>query len=248
MLEMRNIAKIYRSELLETHALRAFSLEVARGEFVAITGPSGSGKTTFLNVTGLLETFESGQYRLDGEDVGQLDDDARSRVRNRKIGFIFQNFNLIPDLDVHDNVEVPLRYRRMPAAERRQRIDSALELVGLGSRRKHLPAQLSGGQQQRVAIARALAGDPALLLADEPTGNLDSLMARQVMDLLEQINGMGTTVIMVTHDPELARRAHRNVQVIDGQITDVKPYEPAHTPATIAPVAAAAAAPRSAWG
>ncbi len=247
MLEMRNIAKIYRSELLETHALRAFSLDVARGEFVAITGPSGSGKTTFLNVAGLLETFETGQYRLAGEDVGTLDDDARSRVRNHKIGFIFQNFNLIPDLDVHDNVEVPLRYRRMPAAERRQRIDSALELVGLASRRKHLPSQLSGGQQQRVAIARALAGDPALLLADEPTGNLDSLMARQVMDLLEQINGMGTTVVMVTHDPELARRAHRNVQVIDGQITDVKPYEPSHAPASIAPVATASAAPHSAW-
>ena len=146
-------------------------------------------------------------------------------MRNHKIGFIFQSFNLIPDLNVFDNVDVPLRYRRMPAAERRERITAALDLVGLASRMKHLPSQLSGGQQQRVAIARALAGDPALLLADEPTGNLDSLMARQVMDLLEQINGMGTTIVMVTHDPELARRAHRNVQVIDGQITDFKPYE-----------------------
>jgi putative ABC transport system ATP-binding protein len=226
MLEMSQITKVYRTDLLETHALREFGLTVERGEFVAVTGPSGSGKTTFLNVAGLLESFDSGSYALDGEDVGRLDDDSRSRMRNRKIGFIFQSFNLIPDLDVFDNVDVPLRYRRMPAAERRERITAALDVVGLTSRMKHIPSQLSGGQQQRVAIARALAGDPALLLADEPTGNLDSLMARQVMDLLEQINGMGTTIIMVTHDPELARRAHRNVQVIDGQITDFKPYEP----------------------
>jgi putative ABC transport system ATP-binding protein len=228
MLEMQNLSKVYRTELLETHALRDFSLKVEPGEFVAVTGPSGSGKTTFLNVTGLLETFETGTYRLDGDDVSRLDDDARSRVRNRKIGFIFQSFNLIPDLDVRDNVDVPLRYRRMAGAERKSRIDRALDLVGLASRSRHYPAQLSGGQQQRVAIARALAGDPAVLLADEPTGNLDSLMARQVLDLLEQINGLGTTIIMVTHDPELARRAHRNVQVIDGQITDFKPYEAPH--------------------
>jgi putative ABC transport system ATP-binding protein len=226
MLEMHDVTKAYRTDLLETHALRDFSLKVEKGEFVAVTGPSGSGKTTFLNVAGLLESFDSGSYRLDGDDVSRLDDDARSRVRNHKIGFIFQSFNLIPDLNVFDNVDVPLRYRRMPANDRRERINAALDVVGLGSRMKHLPSQLSGGQQQRVAIARALAGDPALLLADEPTGNLDSLMARQVMDLLEQINGMGTTIIMVTHDPELARRAHRNVQVIDGQITDYKPYEP----------------------
>ncbi|MFO1406514.1 MAG: ABC transporter ATP-binding protein [Steroidobacteraceae bacterium] len=226
MLEMRQVTKVYRTDLLETHALREFAMQVEKGEFVAVTGPSGSGKTTFLNVAGLLETFDTGSYVLDGEDVGGLDDDARSSVRNRKIGFIFQSFNLIPDLNVYDNVDVPLRYRRMPAAERRERITSALDLVGLSSRLKHLPSQLSGGQQQRVAIARALAGDPALILADEPTGNLDSLMARQVLDLLEQINDMGTTIVMVTHDPELARRAHRNVQVIDGQVTDFKPYEP----------------------
>jgi len=233
MLEMRQVTKVYRTDLLETHALREFGLEVEKGEFVAVTGPSGSGKTTFLNVAGLLESFDTGTYRLDGEDVGRLGDDARSRVRNHKIGFIFESFNLIPDLNVFDNVDVPLRYRRMAATERRERITAALDLVGLGSRMKHLPSQLSGGQQQRVAIARALAGDPALLLADEPTGNLDSLMARQVMDLLEQINGMGATIIMVTHDPELARRAHRNVQVIDGQITDFKPYEPSHVAARI---------------
>jgi putative ABC transport system ATP-binding protein len=226
MLKMRNISKIFRTDLIETHALRDFSLEVAAGEFVAVTGPSGSGKTTFLNVAGLLETFDTGTYELDGADVSRLSDDKRSRLRNEKIGFIFQGFNLIPDLDVYDNVDVPLRYRSLKAADRNERISSALELVGLGSRMKHMPSQLSGGQQQRVAIARAIAGDPAFLLADEPTGNLDSLMARQVMDLLEQINEMGTTIVLVTHDPELARRARRNVHVVDGQISDFKAYEP----------------------
>ncbi len=206
MLKMQNVGKVYRTDLIETHALRDFSLEVAAAEFVAVTGPSGSGKTTFLNVAGLLETFETGQYSLDGSDVRGLSDDARSRLRNEKIGFIFQSFNLIPDLNIYDNVDVPLRYRRLQAADRNERITSALELVGLASRVKHMPSQLSGGQQQRVAIARAIAGDPAFLLADEPTGNLDSLMARQVMDLLEQINEMGTTIVLVTHDPELARR------------------------------------------
>jgi putative ABC transport system ATP-binding protein len=226
MLKMTDISKIYRTDLIETYALRKFSLEVSAGEFVAVTGPSGSGKTTFLNVAGLLENFDSGRYELDGTDVQGLSDDARSRLRNQRIGFIFQSFNLIPDLNVQDNVEVPLRYRRLAAADRRERIASALELVGLASRARHMPAQLSGGQQQRVAIARAIAGDPAFLLADEPTGNLDSLMARQVMDLLEQINEMGTTILLVTHDPELARRAQRNVHLVDGQISDFQSYEP----------------------
>ncbi len=225
MLEMHNVSKIYRADLIETHALRDFSLKVEAGEFVAVTGPSGSGKTTFLNVAGLLEGFDTGRYLLDGSDVSRLSDDARSRLRNEKIGFIFQGFNLIPDLNIYDNVDVPLRYRRMKTAERHERITSALDLVGLASRTRHMPSQLSGGQQQRAAIARALAGDPKFLLADEPTGNLDSLMARQVLDLLEQINEMGTTIIMVTHDPELARRAHRNVHVVDGQISDFKAYE-----------------------
>jgi putative ABC transport system ATP-binding protein len=229
---MHNIGKIYRTDLIETHALRNFSLEVAAGEFVAVTGPSGSGKTTFLNVAGLLESFESGTYELDGSDVTGLSDNARSRLRNEKIGFIFQSFNLIPDLNIYDNVDVPLRYRRLKTADRHERITSALDLVGLASRMKHMPSQLSGGQQQRVAIARAIAGDPAFLLADEPTGNLDSLMARQVMDLLEQINEMGTTIILVTHDPELARRAQRNVHVVDGQISDFKAYEPRAVPET----------------
>jgi len=226
MLKMENVGKVYRTDLIETHALRDFSLAVEAGEFVAVTGPSGSGKTTFLNVAGLLETFDSGRYLLDGKDVSRLSDDARSRLRNERIGFIFQGFNLIPDLNIYDNVDVPLRYRRMKSSDRHERICSALDLVGLASRTKHMPSQLSGGQQQRVAIARAIAGDPAFLLADEPTGNLDSLMARQVMDLLEQINEMGTTIVLVTHDPELARRAHRNVHVVDGQISDLKVYEP----------------------
>jgi putative ABC transport system ATP-binding protein len=229
MLEMRNISKIYRTDLIETHALRDFSLQVRSGEFVAVTGPSGSGKTTFLNVAGLLETFDTGVYSLDGSDVSRLSDDQRSRLRNEKIGFIFQSFNLIPDLNIFDNVDVPLRYRRMKANERNERIAKALDIVGLSSRAKHMPSQLSGGQQQRAAIARALAGEPKFLLADEPTGNLDSLMARQVLDLLEQINSLGTTIIMVTHDPELARRAHRNVHVVDGQISDFKAYEPRST-------------------
>jgi putative ABC transport system ATP-binding protein len=224
MLQMQSISKVYRTDLIETHALREFSLLVREGEFVAVTGPSGSGKTTFLNIAGLLETFDTGTYQLDDTDVSRLSDDARSRIRNQKIGFIFQSFNLIPDLDVFDNIDVPLRYRGMTASERKRRIGEALELVGLASRMKHIPAQLSGGQQQRVAIARALAGSPRFLLADEPTGNLDSLMARQVVDLLEDINRRGTTIVMVTHDPELARRAHRNIHVMDGQVTDMQPF------------------------
>jgi putative ABC transport system ATP-binding protein len=224
MLHMQSISKVYRTDLIETHALREFSLNVREGEFVAVTGPSGSGKTTFLNIAGLLESFDTGTYQLDDTDVSGLSDDARSRIRNQKIGFIFQSFNLIPDLDVFDNVDVPLRYRGMATSERKRRIGEALERVGLASRMKHIPAQLSGGQQQRVAIARALAGSPRFLLADEPTGNLDSLMARQVVDLLEDINRRGTTIVMVTHDPELARRAHRNVHVMDGQVTDMQPF------------------------
>jgi putative ABC transport system ATP-binding protein len=230
MLKMQDVSKIYRTDLIETYALRNFSLEVSGGEFVAVTGPSGSGKTTFLNVAGLLESFESGSYQIDGTDVRGLSDDARSRLRNERIGFIFQSFNLIPDLNIYDNVDVPLRYRRLSSKERHERIGSALDLVGLSSRLKHMPSQLSGGQQQRVAIARAIAGDPAFLLADEPTGNLDSLMARQVMELLEQINELGTTILLVTHDPELARRAQRNVHLVDGQISDLRAYEPRAAP------------------
>ncbi len=222
MLSMQNISKVYRTRVIQTYALRDFSLEVGEGEFVAVTGPSGSGKTTFLNIAGILEEFDSGNYILDGVDVGSMNDRVRSNIRNEKIGFIFQSFNLIPDLNIFDNVDVPLRYRKMSAGERKDRIENALETVGLSARMKHLPAELSGGQQQRVAIARALAGSPRFVLADEPTGNLDSLMARQVMELLEKINESGVTIIMVTHDPELARRAHRNIYLLDGQVTDLE--------------------------
>lgn len=223
MLIMNDIAKVYRTDTVETHALRQFSLRVGEGEFVSVTGPSGSGKTTFLNIAGLLEEYSSGTYELDGKDVSGLNDSERSRLRNEKIGFIFQSFNLIPELDVFDNVDVPLRYRGFDSAERKKRIDRVLNVVGLGSRPKHLPSQLSGGQQQRVAIARALAGEPRFLLADEPTGNLDSNMAESVMDLLTEINDQGTTIIMVTHEPSLAERAQRNIHVRDGQVYQGEP-------------------------
>ena len=221
MLRMQNLSKVYRTHMIETHALRGFDIHVQQGEFVTVTGPSGSGKTSFLNIAGLLEEFTDGEYILDGVNVKGMNDNARSRLRNEKLGFIFQGFNLIPDLSLFDNVDVPLRYRGYNSAERRERIEDALAKVGLASRMKHYPAELSGGQQQRVAIARALAGSPKLLLADEPTGNLDTQMARGVMELLEDINAQGTTILMVTHDPELALRSQRNVHIIDGQVSDL---------------------------
>ena len=220
MIRMSGIRKTFRDGLRAMEVLSDFTLEVKPGEFVSIMGPSGSGKTTFLNIAGLLDEFDSGEYRLAGTDVRTLSDDAQSRLRNQHIGFVFQSFNLIHDLDVRDNVAVPLRYRKMPSAERRRRIDEVLERVGLTSRRSHLPAQLSGGQQQRVAIARALVGGPDLILADEPTGNLDSLMARQVMDLLEQISQAGTTIVIVTHSQEIAARTQRKLHVLDGRVID----------------------------
>ena len=221
MLTMTNVKKVFRTDLVETHALRDFNLQVNEGEFVAVTGPSGSGKTTFLNIAGMLETFNGGSYVLDGQDVSHLNDNQRSKLRNEKIGFIFQSYNLIPDLNLFDNVDVPLRYRGFDAKERKQRIEESLETVGLANRMKHLPSQLSGGQQQRVAIARALAGKPRFLLADEPTGNLDSAMAQSVMELLQSINQSGTTIVMVTHDPQLAKQAARNIYVKDGQVSEV---------------------------
>jgi len=218
MIEMHNVSKVFRTDTIETHALKRFHVSVEPGEFVAVTGPSGSGKTTFLNVAGLLEEFTAGRYILDGEDVSRLTDNERSHIRNEKLGFVFQSFNLIPDLDLYDNVDVPLRYRKMAAPERRRRITTALETVGLAARMKHVPAHLSGGQQQRAAIARAIAGDPRVILADEPTGNLDTTMSEQIMELLEEINARGTTVIMVTHNLDLARRARRHIEIIDGEI------------------------------
>ena len=221
MLKMQDVSKVYRTELVETRALSDFNLEVGEGDFVTITGPSGCGKTTFLNIAGLLETYTSGTYLLDGQDVSKLGDRQRARLRNRKIGFIFQSFNLMPDLNLFDNVDVPLRYRGMSASERKDRIERMLDSVGLLSRKKHVPSQLSGGQQQRVAIARALVGEPRFLLADEPTGNLDSRTAGGVMELLEQVNESGTTIIMVTHDDSLAQQARRNVQILDGRIQTI---------------------------
>lgn len=232
ILAMKGISRVFQSETIKTHALREFSLEVMKGEFVAVTGPSGSGKSTFLNVAGLLDGFDEGEYELDGVDVAKLNDRQLSKLRNEKIGFIFQNYNLIPDYSVYDNVDLPLRYRGFSSEERKQRIEKALERVGLASRSSYLPSQLSGGQQQRVAIARALAGEPKILLADEPTGNLDSLMARQVMEILHQLNQEGSTIIMVTHDPDQAREVSRNVQIIDGEISDFGIYAPTQTVAS----------------
>lgn len=216
MLEMRNVSKRYRTSTVETRALAELNLSVEEGEFVAIVGPSGSGKTTFLNVAGLLESFDGGSYDLDGEDVSQLNDKQRSQVRNQKIGFVFQNFNLIPDLNIFDNVDIPLRYQRVPSWKRSELVESALETVGLKGRMKHLPGQLSGGQQQRVAIARALVGSPRLLLADEPTGNLDSNTANGVFDLLLELHNTGSTILMVTHEESMASHASRAVQIRDG--------------------------------
>ena len=234
MLKMTDVKKVFRTDLVETHALRDFNLHVGEGDFVAVTGPSGSGKTTFLNIAGLLETFNGGTYELDGQDVSNLNDKKRSQLRNEKIGFIFQSFNLIPDLNLFDNVDVPLRYRGFNSAERKRRIENSLEMVGLAQRMKHLPSQLSGGQQQRVAIARALAGEPRFLLADEPTGNLDTQMANSVMDLLKSINDAGTTIIMVTHDGQLASQARRNIYVRDGKVSEV--YDDIASPVHLAAV------------
>ncbi|MCP5079790.1 MAG: ABC transporter ATP-binding protein [Psychromonas sp.] len=226
MLQMNSISRIFRSDTIQTHALRDFDLSVKSGEFVAVTGPSGSGKSTFLNIAGLLDGFDAGGYQLDGINIDNLNDDQLSKLRNEKIGFIFQSYNLLPDFSVYDNVDMPLRYRGFNKKERNRRIEKALLQVGLSSRHDYLPSQLSGGQQQRVAIARALAGEPKILLADEPTGNLDSLMARQVMELLHQLNEQGCTIIMVTHDLDQARSVKRHIQIVDGQITDMSIYAP----------------------
>ena len=220
MLSMEKVTKVYRTATVETHALAGIDIQVEEGELVAVMGPSGCGKTTFLNVAGLLDTFDSGTYLLDGEDVSQLADGQMSRIRNQKIGFIFQSFNLIPDLNVFDNVDVPLRYGGLRAKERREAIEEALDTVGLTARVKHVPSQLSGGQQQRVAIARALVSKPRLILADEPTGNLDSAMAGEILSLLEEINAAGSTIVMVTHDPAIASRTHRTIRLLDGKVVE----------------------------
>ncbi|MCC6243860.1 MAG: ABC transporter ATP-binding protein [Gemmatimonadaceae bacterium] len=220
LIQMTGIRKVFLTDELETHALSDVDFHINKGEYVAISGPSGCGKTTLLSLLGLLDAPTAGEYRINGASVAQLAPMDRARVRNREIGFIFQAFNLIGDLTVFENVELPLTYRGMSAAERNSRVKDALERVGMTHRSKHYPPQLSGGQQQRVAVARAVAGDPAILLADEPTGNLDSKNGEAVMELLQELNANGATICMVTHDSRYARHAHREVHLFDGKIVE----------------------------
>ena len=220
LIALAGIKKVFYTDEVETHALSDIQLEIRKGEYLAIAGPSGCGKTTLLSILGLLDSPTEGSYTLDGQPVSRLTASERARVRNRQIGFIFQAFNLIGDLTVYENVELPLTYRGMPAAERRKRVQAALERVGMSHRMKHFPAQLSGGQQQRVAVARAVAGDPAILLADEPTGNLDSTNGEAVMELLRELHQGGATICMVTHDPRYARHAERSVHLFDGKVVE----------------------------
>lgn len=218
LVKMQGITKVFYTDEVETHALSGINLEIRKGEFVSIAGPSGSGKSTLLSVMGLLDTPTSGDYWLNGRHTGALTRWQRSRIRNREVGFVFQAFNLVGDLTVYENVELPLTYRGMPNPERRERALLALERVGMTHRMKHYPGQLSGGEQQRVAVARAVAGSPSVLLADEPTGNLDSKNGEVVMELLEKLHEEGGTICMVTHDPRYAGYAQRTVQLFDGRI------------------------------
>jgi len=227
LIHLKDIKKVFYTDEVETHALENVHLEIKQGEYVAISGPSGCGKTTLLSLLGLLDTPTSGEYLLDGAPVAGLDAAQRARVRNRQIGFIFQAFNLIGDLTVYENVELPLTYRGMSATERKERVHAALERVGMAHRVKHYPAQLSGGQQQRVAVARAVAGDPAILLADEPTGNLDSVNGESVMGLLQELHKNGATICMVTHDPRYELHADRSVHLFDGKVVDESAAVPA---------------------
>ncbi|HEY6194888.1 MAG TPA: ABC transporter ATP-binding protein [Candidatus Eisenbacteria bacterium] len=220
LLRLEDVKKVFYTDEVETHALSGVHLEIHRGEYVSISGPSGCGKSTLLSILGLLDTATDGQYWLDGKPVQSLGFTERARIRNREIGFIFQSFNLIGDLSVYENVELPLTYRGLPAADRRRRVGEALERVSMAHRSKHLPSQLSGGQQQRVAVARALAGDPLILLADEPTGNLDSTNGEAVMDLLRDLHQQGSTICMVTHDNRFSRYAQRTIQLFDGRVVD----------------------------
>lgn len=218
LIKLEGVTKVFLTDEVETHALSGIHLDINQGEYVSIAGPSGCGKSTLLSILGLLDTPTDGTYMLNGRPVQGLSLPERARIRNREIGFIFQSFNLIGDLTVYENVELPLTYRGMPASERRERVQEALEKVGMGHRSKHLPSQLSGGQQQRVAVARALAGHPAVLLADEPTGNLDSKNGEAVMDLLADLHKGGATIVMVTHDSRFARHAERTIHVFDGRV------------------------------
>jgi putative ABC transport system ATP-binding protein len=220
VIKLDGVSKVFLTDEIETHALAGVHLTIARGEYVSIAGPSGCGKSTLLSILGLLDTPTKGEYLLNGQPVADLPSAGRARVRNREIGFIFQSFNLIGDLTVFENVELPLTYRGMSAGERKQRVHAALERVGMAHRAKHLPSQLSGGQQQRVAVARAVAGEPLILLADEPTGNLDSKSGEAVMALLAELHQTGATICMVTHDPRYARHAQRNVHLFDGHVVN----------------------------
>ena len=218
LIRLESVNKVFITDEVETHALADIQMSVNKGEYVSISGPSGCGKSTLLAILGLLDSPSSGSYILNGRPVNGLKTAERARIRNREIGFIFQAFNLIGDLTVYENVELPLTYRGMAGDERKRRVLEALERVGMNHRVKHYPAQLSGGQQQRVAVARALGGDPSILLADEPTGNLDSANGEQVMDLLKQLHKAGSTICMVTHDPRYAEYADRTVQLFDGKV------------------------------
>lgn len=220
LIAMKGVNKVFYTDEVETHALSGIDLEVKKGEYIAIAGPSGCGKSTLLAILGLLDTPTEGNYVLNGKPVVDLKLGERTRIRNREIGFIFQAFNLIGDLTVYENVELPLTYRGMASSERREKVQNALERVGMAHRMKHYPAQLSGGQQQRVAVARALAGDPLILLADEPTGNLDSKNGDAVMDLLKQLHQNGSTICMVTHDPHYAHHAERTIHLFDGRVEE----------------------------
>src|SRR6476660_6880705 len=220
LISLEGVTKIFYTDEVETHALAGIHLEIARGEYISIAGPSGCGKSTLLSILGLLDTPTEGSYVLNGRSVADLPLSERARVRNREIGFIFQSFNLIGDLTVYENVELPLTYRGMKSAERKERVMAALEKVGMSHRAKHLPSQLSGGQQQRVAVARAVAGAPSILLADEPTGNLDSKNGEAVMDLLKELHREGATICMVTHDPRYARHADRSIHLFDGRVVE----------------------------
>ena len=220
LIHMEGVTKVFVTDEVETHALSQIHLQINSGEYIAISGPSGCGKSTLLSILGLLDSPTAGEYKLNGKPVSALGLSDRTRIRNREIGFIFQSFNLIGDLTVYENVELPLTYRGMGSAERNQKVQGALERVGMTQRAKHYPAQLSGGQQQRVAVARALVGDPLILLADEPTGNLDSKNSDAVMDLLRELHQNGATICMVTHDPRYASVADRTIHLFDGCIVE----------------------------
>jgi putative ABC transport system ATP-binding protein len=220
LIRMDNVSKVFVTDEVETHALSSVHFELRKGEYLSIAGPSGCGKSTLLAILGLLDTPSDGTYYLNGKPVTGLKLSERARIRNREIGFIFQAFNLIGDLTVYENVELPLTYRGMPSSERKRRVQEALERVGMSHRMKHYPSQLSGGQQQRVAVARALSGDPLILLADEPTGNLDSANGEAVMNLLKELHNAGSTVCMVTHDPRYAEFADRTIRLFDGRVVE----------------------------